>query len=206
MRVFKSENSGETMELLRRHATVTAHFARILCKYTTLDSEFAFMGGRMHDVGIAGTLFALSDAKGRRKSPPDLIAIWPAVDRVHQRAGELMANHWDLPPDIKIAIGAHHQVMIGGHAHPLSSAIALANQMAHFYGVGVIPKEGDTLDAMSEAEADCVRSHMSVDLTGAKTLAHAREALSLDPKSLGLIREESEEALQKLAAGAGGET
>lgn len=93
MRVFKSEDYGETMELLRRHATVTAHFARILCKYTTLDSEFAFMEGLVHDVGIAGTLLALSDAKGRRKSPPELIAI-----------------------------GAHHQAMIGGHAHPLSSA------------------------------------------------------------------------------------
>lgn len=59
---------------------------------------------------------------------------------------------------------------------------------------------------MSEAEADCVRPRTSVDLTGAKTLAHAREALSLDPKSLGLIREESEEALQKLAAGVGAGT
>lgn len=59
---------------------------------------------------------------------------------------------------------------------------------------------------MSEADADCVRSHTSVDLTGAKTLAHAREALSLDPESLGLIRKESEEALQKLAADAGSGT
>jgi len=201
MRVFKSEDYGDTMDLLRQHATVTAHYARILTKYTTLDSEFAFMGGLMHDVGIAGTLLALSETKTRRKPPPDLIAIWPAVDRVHQRAGELMAKHWDLPPDIQIAISAHHQVMIGGHAHPLSSAIALANEMAHFFGVGVIPKEGEAMAEMSEMEADCVRSHTTVDRTGAKTLSHAREALSLDEKTLGLIRAEAEEVLVNLAGG-----
>ena len=199
MRVFKSEDYGDTMDLLRRHATATAHFARILAKYTTLESEFAFMGGLMHDVGIAGTLLALSESKGRRKSPPDLISIWPAVDRVHQRAGELMAKQWDLPADIQLAISAHHQVMIGGHAHPLASAIALSNEMAHFFGVGVIPKEGASLEGMTDREADCVRSHSSVDHSTAKTLVHAREALSLDEKALGLIREEVEQILENVS-------
>lgn len=202
MRVFKSDDYGDTMELLRRHAAATAHFSRILAKYTTLESEFAFMGGLMHDVGIAGTLLALSDAKGRRKSPPDLISIWPAVERVHQRAGELMAKHWELPPDIQLAIGNHHQVMIGGHAHPLAGAIALANEMAHFFGVGILPKEGAALEQMTALEADCVRSYTNLDRTGGKTLVHAREALSLDEKTLGLIREEAEQALEAIGLGA----
>ena len=60
MRAFKSEGCGDTMDLLRRHATAIGHFVRILAKYTTLESGFAFMGGLMHDVGIAGTLPALS--------------------------------------------------------------------------------------------------------------------------------------------------
>ena len=59
-RAFKSEGCGDTMDLLRRNATATGYFVRILAKYTTLESEFAFMGGLMHDVGIAGTLPALS--------------------------------------------------------------------------------------------------------------------------------------------------
>ena len=203
MRVFKNEDYGDTMELLRRHATVTAHFARILAKYTTLESEYAFMGGLMHDVGIAGTLLALSEAKTRRKPPPDLISIWPAVDRVHQRAGELMAKHWDLPPDIQMAISAHHQVLLGGQPHPLAAAIALANEMAHFFGQGVIPKEGAALEEMSAAQADCVRSFTTIDKSTPKTLVAAREALSLDEKTLGLIRKESEEALEQIAMGGG---
>ncbi|MCR9097322.1 MAG: HDOD domain-containing protein [bacterium] len=203
MRVFKSEDYGDTMELLRQHATATAHFSRILTKYTTLESEFAFMGGLMHDVGIAGTLLALSESKGRRKSPPDLISIWPAVERVHMRAGELMAKHWDLPADIQLAIANHHQVMIGGQPHPLSAAIALANEMSHFFGLGILPKEGAALEQLSEHEADCIRSYTTLDKTGAKTLIQAREALSLDEKTLGLIREESEQALEAIGLGRG---
>ena len=200
MRVFKSEDYGDTMELLRKHATATAHLSRIVCKYTALEAEFAFMAGLMHDVGIAGTLLALSDSKGRRKTPPDLISIWPAVDRVHQRAGELMAKHWELPADIQLAISAHHQVMIQGHAHPLSSVVTLANELAHMLGTGVIPKVEDALTEMTEAEADCVRAHTNVDRTGAKTIGHAREALGLDDKAMGLIREESIATIEALAA------
>jgi HD-like signal output (HDOD) protein len=203
MRVFKSEDYGDTMELLRRHAMATAHLSRIVCKYTALEAEFAFMAGLMHDVGIAGTLLALSDAKGRRKSPPDLISIWPAVDRVHQRAGELMAQHWELPADIVMAISAHHQVMIQGYPHPLSSVLAMANELAHEFGAGVIPKAGAGLEEMSEDEADCVRAHTSVDRTGDKTLEHAREALGLDEKAIGLIREEGQEAIATLGGSEG---
>lgn len=201
MKVFKSEDYGDTMELMRRHATATAHIARIVCKYTTVEAEFAFMAGLMHDVGIAGTLLALSESKGKRKAPPNLISIWPAVERVHQRAGELMAKHWELPADIQIAISAHHQVMIGGHAHPLSAVVAIANELTHVLGSGVIPKVGADLTEMTEAEADCVRSLTSIDRTGTKTLVNARESLDLDQKALELVRLEGVEVFETLAGG-----
>ena len=198
MRVFKSEDYGDTMELLRRHATATAHMSRLVCKYTSIEAEFAFMAGLLHDVGIAGTLLALADKKDRRKSPPDLISIWPAVDRVHQRAGEIMATHWELPDDIRLAISAHHQVMIKGQAHPLAATVSLANELAHELGVGVIPKAGQDLQEMSEGEADCVRAHTSVDRTGEKTLAHAREVLGLEEATMVLIQEEGGDVIAKL--------
>ncbi len=201
MRVFKNEDYADTLELLRRHATVTAHFARLLTRHTTLESEYAFMAGLMHDVGIAGTLLALSESRSRRKPPPDLISIWPALDRVHARAGALMAKHWNLPEDIQVAISSHHQVLIAGEPHPLAAAVTLANEMAHFFGLGVIPKEGDRLAEMSEAQADCVRSFTTIDRSDGKTLATAREALSLDEKTLGVIREEAEQAIETLALG-----
>ncbi|MCP5043071.1 MAG: HDOD domain-containing protein, partial [bacterium] len=85
MRVFKSQDYGDTMDLLRRHSMMTAHLSKVVCKYTAIEGEYAFMAGLLHDVGIAGTLLALSDRKPPKKPAPDLISIWPAVDRVHQR-------------------------------------------------------------------------------------------------------------------------
>ena len=195
MKVFKSEDYAETMDCLRRHATATAHLAKTLCKYTPIEGEFAFMAGLLHDVGIAGTLLALSDRKGPRKAPPDLIAIWPAVDRVHARAAEVMAKHWQLPPELALVMAGHHQVMIQGHAHPLAATICLADDLAHELGAGVTPKEGAKRVSMSQLELDCVRSHTSVDRTGAKTIEHARKALGLTDPQMDLFRAEGAKVL-----------
>ncbi len=199
MRVFKSEDYGDTMDLLRRHATATAHLCRAVSRHTPIEGEFAFMAGLLHDVGIAGTLLALSDKKGRRQRPPDLISIWPAVDRVHQRAGEIMATHWELPMDIRLALSAHHQVMLQGHAHPLAATVAIANELAHELGAGVIPKADTKLTEMTEEERDCVRAHTSVDRSGLSTLEQARRALGLEAATVLLIREEAEGVLNGLS-------
>ncbi len=197
MKVFRSPDYADTMDLLRRHSTMTAHFSKLVCNYSPIEGEFAFMAGLLHDVGIAGTLLALSDRAGRRKTPPALVAIWPAVDRVHQRAAEIMAKHWELPPDIQFAISAHHQVLIQGHAHPLAATVALGDELAHEMGFGVIPK-GDDQGAMSSLERDCVRSHTEVDRSPGKTLEHAREALQLTDAQMELIRRDAEELVEKL--------
>jgi HD-like signal output (HDOD) protein len=198
MRVFKSADYADTMELLRRHATATARLCRVVSKYTALEAEFSFMAGLLHDVGIAGTLLALSDRKGARKAPPDLIAIWPAVDRVHQRAGELMAAHWTLPPDIRFALGAHHQVLIQGYPHPLAATVAVANELATELGAGVVPKAAGDDD--SEAAA-CLVAHTEVDRSPAPTLAQAREALRLSDATYALLRKDAEREVAALAAG-----
>jgi HD-like signal output (HDOD) protein len=199
MRVFKSADYSDTMELLRRHATATARVCRIVSKYTAIEAEFSFMAGLLHDVGIAGTLLALADNKGKRKTPPDLISIWPAVDRVHQRAGELMATHWSLPPDIRFALSAHHQVLIQGHAHPLAATVAIANELACELGAGVIPKANGPLKGSTGDERDCLRAHSEVDRSPAATLAHARATLRLEEATLALIREEGQRVIASLS-------
>jgi len=198
LRVFKSPDYSDTMELLRRHATATARLCRIVSKYTAIEAEFSFMAGLLHDVGIAGTLLAVSETKERRKAPPDLISIWPAVDRVHQRAGELMATHWALPPDIRFALSAHHQVLIQGHAHPLAATVAIANELASELGAGVIPKPNDSPKGIRGDERDYLRAHTAVDRTPAPTLAHARKALGIEEATLSLIREEGQRMMATL--------
>ncbi len=188
MKVFRSNDYAETMELLRRHSTMTAHMTKIVCKQAKVPGESAFLAGLLHDVGIAGTLLALSESKGARKSPPDLIAIWPAVDRVHTRAAEIMAGHWDLPEEIVTAISAHHQVILQGEPHALAASVAIADDLAHENGFGVVPKTDDAEDEASATRLDYLASHTGVDRSGPKTLEHARRALDLDDAAMERIR------------------
>ncbi|MCH7600675.1 MAG: HDOD domain-containing protein [Myxococcales bacterium] len=196
MKVFRSPDYADTMDLIRRHCTMTAHLSKVVSKYSPMDGDYAFLAGLLHDAGIAGTLLALSDNKGKRKTPPDLIAIWPAVDRVHTRAAELMADHWNLPPDIKLVMRNHHQVILEGHAHPLAATVCLADDLAHSLGFGVIPKADAKVEAMTELERDCVRSHTSVDRSTPKTLEHAKTALQLTDAEMDLIQSDAEEVVQ----------
>ena len=63
LKVFRSNDYADTMELLRRHSTMTAHLAKVVCKYSPVEGDFAFMAGLLHDVGIAGTLLVSAVAR-----------------------------------------------------------------------------------------------------------------------------------------------
>ena len=69
LRVFRSDAYTDTRERLRRHCTATAHLSRIICRYTAIEGDYAFLCGLLHDAGIAGTLIALSEGP-RAKHPP----------------------------------------------------------------------------------------------------------------------------------------
>lgn len=193
LKVFRSPDYADTMELLRRHGTMTAHMAKIVSKHGGVGGEDAFLAGLVHDVGVAGTLLALSDRKAGRKAPPDLVAIWPAVDRVHMRAGEIMIGHWQLPAQIRTAVAAHHQVMIQGKPDPLAASIAIADDLAHENGFGVIPKSDDRVEETTATAADYVISHVSVDRSLPRTLEHARRALDIDDATMDRIRAQAAE-------------
>ena len=50
-----------------------------------------------------------------------------------------MAKMWQLPLEIQMVVGAHHQVLIEGFAHPLAATVCLANALAHERGLGTVP-------------------------------------------------------------------
>ncbi|MFQ5697969.1 MAG: HDOD domain-containing protein [Myxococcota bacterium] len=189
LRVFRSDAYADTMERLRRHSAVVAHLSRLICRYTAIEGEYAFLCGLLHDVGIAGILLTLGDSSAG-KLPPDLTAIWPALDRAHAPAGDRIAELWGLPQEIRMVIGAHHQVMIQGFPHPLAATVCLADDLAHALGVGLLPEKADEELSLERA---CLQSLVAIDASGESTLAAAREALALDERKLELIRSDAEE-------------
>jgi hypothetical protein len=109
-----------------------------------------------------------------------------------------MASLWELPEEIQVALSAHHQVILKGEVHPLSATVAVANEVAHSFDVGVIPKADGDLEEMTEAERDCIRAHTSVDRSTKGTMKHACEGLNLDQTMLLEIRREAKEVLGTL--------
>ncbi len=91
--------------------------------------------------------------------------------------------------------------MIQGFAHPLAATICLADDLAHEVGFGVLPKADDHVEAMTELEKDCVRSHVAVDRSSEKTREHARESLGLGDAEMELIMDDARELAAQFSAG-----
>ena len=190
LRVFRCEAYTAPMERLRLHSQATARLCRLVCRYTSLESELAFLCGLLHDVGIAGILLALGEVP-RGKKPPDLAVLWPAVDGAHAEAGALMAKLWELPAELPYLLEAHHRVEIDGYPHPLAAAVCLADDLAAEGGYGLVPPE----DAK---DAGALQTHPGTDRSGPVALERAREALHIGEEQWGLIQREAEELLREL--------
>src|SRR4051812_16520279 len=91
--VFQLAEYGETIEQIRRHSTVTAYIARIVCKHAKVDEEHAFLCGLLHDIGFAGLLFAVSNIEA--EDSPTLIQLWSEIDVLHEQASGIVTKLWN---------------------------------------------------------------------------------------------------------------
>lgn len=177
-KVFRAKPYQRTMESLKRHSTAVAHICRVISRYTALEGEYAFLCGLMHDVGIAGALIALAEGAGR-KPPPSMDDVWPAVWAVHEETSRMMVQHWDLPPDVGFAVGAHHTVLIQGYPHPMAATLRLADEIAHALSFVV-----DSAGAVANANLVAMSNEELLD------------ALRLTEKQVELIKEDAIDKLQ----------
>jgi putative nucleotidyltransferase with HDIG domain len=135
MRVFRARGYTSSVEQLQSHSTVTAYAARIIAARAGIPAEHAFLCGLLHDVGWSGALVAISDTE---KSPPDLVTVFAAIDKIHAEAGHAMATLWGLAPEIVTVIGRHHDLPEEGKpASMLIPVMCVAEQLADEFGFGV---------------------------------------------------------------------
>ena len=189
MRIFRVDGYTEAMEFLRRHCTFTAHLARIVAKYTSVEGEYAFLCGLLHDVGVAGTLIALADVSKKEK-PPHLVALWPAIARAHEEAGQNLVKLWKLPPDIQWVVGAHHSINVGGMPHPLAATVCLAEHIANEFGVSMMPPK----DLKRRARSLANQLELPIDTTHPKLVVKACQVLGVNKQMLNLVRKEAAQA------------
>ncbi len=142
VRIFRAPGFERYMGSLRRHSSMTAQLARLVCRQISVMDEYAFMCALLHDVGMAAGAAAVG--KG---VPADLA--WPAILEVHGEIGGILTQAWKLPTDVTLVVEHHHSLHINGFAHPMACAIAIAEWLASEQGFAL---DGETADARPEAE------------------------------------------------------
>ncbi|HEY5372194.1 MAG TPA: HDOD domain-containing protein [Polyangiaceae bacterium] len=160
--VFTLAEYSETIEQIRRHSTVTAYIARIVCKHAKIDEENAFLCGLLHDIGFAGLLFAVSNIEAE-DSPP-LIQLWPDIDALHEQASRLVTQLWQLPLDMQEVVGHHHHLHTGGTSR-IAAAINIADQLSERFGasvVGPVDADGNLIrgDVVDEFDLEVSRGEL----------------------------------------------
>jgi len=182
-RVFRSHAYGNAMETVRRHSTACAYLARMVSSFTSLASEYAFLCGLLHDVGIAAALILLGEDK-HKETGFDPAMLSTALQQCHQEASAVVAGLWKLPADVTLVLGHHHDVMIDGFVHPLAAVVAVAEDLTRDVGLGIV------LDGH-----DC-------DVTSDSALAQARSALGFDSARVERLKQEAKKLISTLERGA----
>lgn len=103
-KVFRAPGYAEVMESIRGHSVATAQVARLLAKGTAV-ADYAFLCGLLHDVGAAAIVLALADV-GRGVAPEALAGV---LSDLHEEAGLLLLEAWDLPDQLRDAVAGHHR-------------------------------------------------------------------------------------------------
>jgi putative nucleotidyltransferase with HDIG domain len=170
LRVFRAQGFAQPMNVLRRHSLFTAHCSRAVCRYTSVEPEYAFLCGLLHDVGIAAVLVALGE--GKVKVAPDPILLWKTIEETHEEVSALVATFWKLPEEIKLVLANHHSLTIGGYVHPMIAVLTVAHSFAEKAGGGMSGIDG-------------LRS--PIDTIEPPKLAKARAALRLGEQQLQCI-------------------
>lgn len=154
--VFSLAEYSETIEQIRRHSTVTAYIARIVCRHAKIDEENVFLCGLLHDIGFAGLLFAVSHIEA--EGAPPLIQLWSEIDRMHENASRVVTELWRLPSEIQEVVGHHHHLHTGETSR-IAAAINIADQLTERFGasvVGPVDDQGNLLagDAIDEFDLE----------------------------------------------------
>lgn len=186
MRVFRAGGGyADSLEELRLHSMATAHLARVVCRETSIDGEYAFLCGLLHDIGFAAILLAMGDV-GRGQTTPGIDLLWPVAEEAHAQVGAQVARLWGLPADVILVIERHGRVRVDGRLHPLVAVVQLAEELALASGLALLPKlpEGVVL--------------MNVDAVDTEESGLARRALGIDETTFCRILEKAEAVIAEL--------
>ncbi len=107
--VFAGHGDAQVLaDLIWRGALAAATTMRELARLTRMDPEEAFTIGLLHDIGNVLTLRLVLEHERSHRQAIDTDTFDFLCYETHQEFGELIANAWQLPPELKSLISDHH--------------------------------------------------------------------------------------------------
>lgn len=126
-------------------ALVAESIAKHLKRYEVVDANEVFSSAVLHDIGklVMGIFFPqiISSSYNKASSKKIPFNCAESEDANHAKIGEKLADTWNLPADLRAAIGGHHW-----HSNPdeyleLLSIIHVSDIMVHMLGISVFDNE-----------------------------------------------------------------
>jgi HD-like signal output (HDOD) protein len=118
-------------------ALVCRHFARKI----SFDDPKAYLSGLLHDVGIIVNLWALPHEFGAafELAKAEGIPLHEAEERVlgftHCESGRILAERWDLPPDLVEVISLHHTPQKSQNQSGLVALVGISDLLCRLSGL-----------------------------------------------------------------------
>jgi len=111
LRAAMFQGKGSNRELAKyiwQRSLAGSYVMRSLSKFTRTDPENAFLIGLLHDIGNVIVLRIICEEQSRMRCEVDLDTFNYLCFECHQEFGELIADSWSLPQDLKAIIVDHH--------------------------------------------------------------------------------------------------
>jgi len=196
MKVFRVPGYEVAMERLARHSAAVAHVMRAVCRRTSVETEYAFLCGLLHDVGFAASLLALSNDPTWRSATFTELA--PVLDEVHEEASGVLACLWKLPENIQRMVATHHEPAPGGKPQHVNASLIVAEQLCWEAGAGLEPPPPEANACTMETPEPPTDG---VDVNWSGLVDEARMVLRMDDLAMAAARAEAFQLVERLSGG-----
>lgn len=135
--------SGYSLEQFLNHTLTTAAIARVLARRNGVDSKDLgdyFVSSLLHDIGqlMMAQLLPKGFQKVQQLLESKPMQLFEAEKRVfgvdHAEVGALLAERWQLPPQLVDTIRFHHRLCDSPEVSQLMKTVFVANQLSKLMG------------------------------------------------------------------------
>ena len=147
--VFRAPGLVQALEAVRKHGSAVGHLARVVSKHASLDPDFGFLCGLLHEIGLSAGLMALA----ADKTPKLDLAGWFTLERAHAEVAQVICHYWKLPPELGQVLAQHHAPPDSlSSASPMVSLLVVAEFLAEqdAAGLGHLLKQATGIDLPME--------------------------------------------------------